>query len=140
MDFEVCTITYPDIDSFQILFQIYRTVGQPIARKMTFRKKITFILKETVYIHIDYTSFPKGRSFIMTTTHPVVFNIIIDSITPRITILANPTDKPLEIYKSIHLNTIHKFAKTVYFLTNASKVVTALAAATTTLTEPLSQT
>ncbi len=50
----------------------------------------------------------------------------------------NPTDKPLEIYKDICLNIIYKFVKTVYFLTDASKVAIALTAATITFSEPLS--
>ena len=138
MDFEACTIIYPDVDNFQILFQIYRTTGQPVACKMMFREKITLASKETVYIRVDYTSFPKDRSFIMTTTYLAISNAIIDFITPRIAMLANPTDKPLEIRKGTHLGTIHEFAETAYFLTDASKVAIALAIATITLTEPLS--
>ncbi len=139
VDFEACTITYPDIDGFQIPFQIHRTAGQPVARKVTLREKITLAPKETVHVRVDYTSLPKGRSFMMTATHPAVSNAITDSTTPRIAMLANPTDKPLEIRKGTRLGTIHEFAETAYFLTDASKVATALAAATTTLTEPLSQ-
>ncbi len=137
MDFEVCTIIYPDIDSFQISFQIYWTVGQLVARKVTFREKITFTSKKTVYICVDYMSFSKGRFFIMTTIYLAVSNIIIDSTTLRIAIFVNPTDKPLKICKSIYLGIIHEFVKTIYFLIDVFKVVIILAVATTTLTEPL---
>ena len=96
-------------------------------------------MKKTVHIHIDYTNLPKNHFFIITTTHPTIFNTIINSIIPRITIFVNPTDKPLEIYKGIRLNTIYKFAETTYFLTNTSKVTTTLTVAITIFTEPLSQ-
>src|SRR6266566_8935411 len=99
---------------------------------MTFREKIILASKETVYIRIDYTSFPKGRSFIIIAIHPAVSNIIIDFIIPRIVMFVNPIDKPLKICKGIHLDTIHEFVETVYFLIDASKVAIALAVATTT--------
>jgi hypothetical protein len=105
---------------------------------MILREKITFTPKETVYIRIDYTNLPKDRSFIMIATYLAISNTIIDSTTPRIAIFVNPTDKPLEIYKDTRLDTIYKFAKTVYFLIDTFKMATALAIATTTLTEPLS--
>jgi len=105
---------------------------------MMFREKITLTPKETVYICVDYTNFSKGRSFIMTTTYPTVFNAITDSITPRIAMFVNPIDKPLEIRKDTRLDIIHKFVETVYFLTDVSKVATVLTTATTTFTEPLS--
>jgi len=76
----------------------------------------------------------------MITTHSTIFNIITDSITPRIVILANPIDKPLEIRKDTRLDIIHKFVKTIYFLIDTSKMAIALAATTTILSEPLSQT
>ncbi len=106
---------------------------------MTLREKIILTLKETVHIRIDYTNFPKDRSFIMITTYPAIFNIIIDSTTPRIAMLANSIDKPLKIYKGTRLNIIHKFVKTAYFLTDTFKMAIALVAATITLSKPLSQ-
>ncbi len=78
---------------------------------MTLREKIIFVLKETVHVRIDYMSLPKGRFFIMTTTHPIVSNAITDSTTLRIAMLVNPV----------------------------FKVAIALAVATITLSEPLSQ-
>jgi hypothetical protein len=51
----------------------------------------------------------------------------------------NPTNKSLEIYKGTRLGIIHKFAKIVYFLIDASKMATALVIATTMFIEPLSQ-
>jgi hypothetical protein len=74
----------------------------------------------------------------MTTIHPAISNAITDSITPRIVILVNPMDKPLEIRKDTRLSTIYEFAEIVYFLTDAFKMATALAIAITTLTEPSS--
>ena len=106
---------------------------------MTLREKIILIPKETVHIRVDYTNLPKGRFFIMTTTHPTIFNVITDSTTPRITVFVNLIDKPLKICKGIRLNIIYKFVKTIYFLTNAFKVAIALAVATTTFIEPLLQ-
>jgi hypothetical protein len=102
-----------------------------------FWETITFAPKETVYIRVDYTSFPKGRFFIITIIYPVVSNTIIDFTISRIVMLANPTDKPLEIYKGIRLDTIYEFVEIVYFLIDTFKVATALAIATTTLIEPL---
>jgi|SRR6266566_923247 len=104
---------------------------------MTLRKKIILTLKEIVHIRVDYTSLPKGRSFIMTTIYPAVFNIITDFITLKIAILINFTDKPLKIRKGIRLNIIYEFVETVYFLTDISKVIIALVIATITFTEPL---
>ncbi len=104
---------------------------------MTFQEKITLAPKETVYIRVDYTNLSKGRSFMMTAIYPIVFNTITNSTIPRITMFVNPIDKPLEICKDIRLNIIYKFVETVYFLTDASKMVTVLAVATTTFTKPL---
>ena len=104
---------------------------------MIFREKIIFVSKKTVYICIDYTNFPKGRSFIITAIYPVVFNVIIDSITPRIVVFVNSTDKLLEICKGIRLNIIYKFVKTIYFLTDVFKMATVLAATITMFFEPL---
>ena len=106
---------------------------------MTLREKIIFVLKETVHVRIDYMSLPKGRFFIMTTTHPIVSNAITDSTTLRIAMLVNPIDKPLKICKGICLSIIHEFTKTIYFLIDVFKVAIALAVATITLSEPLSQ-
>ena len=106
---------------------------------MTFWEKITLVPKETVYVRVDYTSFPKGHSFIMTAIHLAVSNAITDSIIPKIAIFVNLTDKLLEIRKNIRLDIIYKFVETAYFLTDAFKVATALAITTITLIEPLSQ-
>ena len=105
---------------------------------MTLQKKIILTLKKTGYIRIDYTNLSKSRFFIMTTTHPTVSNTITDSITPRIAIFVNLTDKPLEIRKGIRLNIIYKFVKTVYFLTDTFKMATVLAITTIIFSEPLS--
>ncbi len=104
---------------------------------MILREKITFILKEIVYIRVDYINLLKGRFFIMTTTHPTVFNIIINSTIPKILIFVNPTDKLLKIYKDIYLNIIYKFIKTIYFLIDIFKMATALTITTIILFEPL---
>ena len=106
---------------------------------MIFREKIILVPKKTVHIYIDYTNLSKGRSFIIITTHPIVFNTIIDSIIPRIAMFVNPIDKLLEIRKSIRLNTIYKFVETIYFLINTSKIATALVATTITFIEFLLQ-
>src|SRR6266699_5556643 len=102
---------------------------------MTFREKIILAPKETVHVRIDYMNLSKDRSFIMIAIHPTVFNIIINSITPRIAILVNSTDKLLKICKDIRLDIIHKFVETVYFMTNVSKVSTVLVVATIILIE-----
>jgi len=104
---------------------------------MAFWEKITFILKETVYVRVDYTSFSKGRFFMMIAIYLVVFNVITDFIIPRIAMFVNLMDKLLEICKGIYLDIIYKFVKTVYFLIDVFKVATALAVATTMFTESL---
>ncbi len=104
---------------------------------MTFREKIIFTPKETIHIHIDYTNFSKGRSFIITAIYPVIFNIIINFIILRIAMFVNPIDKSLKICKDIRLNIIYKFIETIYFLIDAFKVVIALVTTTTTFSESL---
>ena len=73
----------------------------------------------------------------MIATYSAVSNIITDSTTPRIAILVNSIDKPLEICKDIHLNIIYKFVEIVYFLIDVSKVVITLVITIITLSEPL---
>ncbi len=104
---------------------------------MIFQEKITFIPKETVYVRVDYTSFPKGRFFIMITIHPIVFNIIINFIILKIAMFVNLINKLLKIYKGIRLDIIYKFVKTIYFLTDVFKMATVLAATITMFFEPL---
>ncbi len=73
----------------------------------------------------------------MITIHLVIFNIIINSTTPKIAVFVNPIDKPLKICKGIRLNIIYKFDKTIYFLTDTFKIATALTVTTTMFSEPL---
>ncbi len=83
-------------------------------------------------------NFPKGRSFIMITIYPAVFNVITDFIIPRIVMFVNPIDKLLKICKGIRLNIIYTFVETVYFLIDAFKMAIILTVTTTILSEPLS--
>jgi len=56
---------------------------------------------ETVHMRVNYTGLPKGRSFVMMAMHLAVVHTVLDSKTPRIVILANPTKKRLEFSKNI---------------------------------------
>ena len=105
---------------------------------MTLYSEIILQLGETVYARVDYTGLSKGRSFIMIEIYPTASNAILDSTTPRIAILANPTKKALKIDKGIYIATIHEYTDTTYLIVGNLGMFAALTTASTAISKPLS--
>src|SRR6266699_4155673 len=93
-----------------------------MVRKVTLKEPIQLEPGKTVHIRINYTGLPKGRSFVITATYPVVAYTVLDNNTPKIAILANPTKKRLELNKNIRLKIIYKYIDIVYIMIDISKV------------------
>jgi hypothetical protein len=74
----------------------------------------------------------------MTANHPAASSAILDSGTPRLAILANPTKKPLKINKNTRIGTIYKCIDTVYILIDVIYTLAVLAITPNISIKPLS--
>jgi hypothetical protein len=138
MDFETYFFIFFKLDNFKISFEILRTSSIPIVRKMTLYSEIILQLGETIYARVDYTGLPKGRSFIIIEIYPIASNAILNSITSKIAILANPTKKALKIDKGIYIAKIHECADIAYFMVSNPGMLVVLITVLTTISELLS--
>ena len=95
-----------------------------------------------MYLPVEYVALPKGRSFMMSGEHASVSNAMVDSKTPQVCLVTNPTGTTLQIKKHARLATIHECDEDVaYFVSshgnafNALTVATALGTAYTPTTD-----
>ena len=70
--------------------------------------------------------------------YPIASSAILDSGTPYLAILANPTEKLLKISKGTRIGTIYEYANTAYIFTDITYALAVLATAPSTGIEPLS--
>ncbi len=85
---------------------------------------------------MNYTGFPKGRSFIMTVIYLAVSNVLFDMNTPCIVIIVNLTSKTLIFNKDIYLNSIHKYIDILYIIIDMAKAFIAVAVTSIAVFEP----
>ena len=70
--------------------------------------------------------------------YSTISNIILDFITPKITILINFIKKTLKIDKGIYIVIIYKYTDIIYFIVGSFRIFTILTTVSTTIFEPLS--
>lgn len=101
-----------------------------VTRRVTAAVTLTLQPHEKVYMPVHYITLPKGRSFMMSSTHEAISNALVDHTNPHAALAVNPTDKPLVIKKHTRLATIHECeADSAYFITSAKNAFTALTVA-----------
>ncbi len=80
---------------------------------------------------MNYISFLKERSFIITTIYSVVFNVLLDISTLCIVIIVNLISKTLIFSKGICLGSIYECIDMLYIIIDMAKAFIIVATAST---------
>jgi hypothetical protein len=130
IDHEKNNIHLPNIKDGITLPIMVTKPARSVVRKVTASTTISLLPGESMYLPVQYIALPKGRSFMLSATHPAVANALVDSKTPTVVLATNPTSDKLTIKRNTRLATIHECDEAAYFMTDARSAFKALAFAT----------